>query len=155
MEIADRRVATVHFTLTDEQGRQINTTRGHDPLVYLHGAGTIVRGLEEALAGKQAGDRFTVTVTPDRGFGERYDALVQTLPLSMLGEGAMVPQPGAKLRAQTANGPMMVVVTGVADGQVTVDGNHPLAGRPFQADLEVLDVRAATPEEIESGLGAA
>ena len=80
MEIADQRVATVHFTLLDQQGGQITTTHGHDPLVYVHGAGGIVRGLEEALAGKKAGDSFEVEVPPEKGFGQRHDALVQTLP---------------------------------------------------------------------------
>ncbi|WP_226468951.1 FKBP-type peptidyl-prolyl cis-trans isomerase [Luteimonas panaciterrae] len=152
MEIADRRVATVHFTLTDEQGQQIITTRGHDPLVYLHGTGKIVPGLEEALTGKQPGDRFKVTVPPELGFGPRHDALVQTLPLSMLGENASVPQVGKKLLAQTASGPLNVVVTAVAGDQITVDGNNPLAGRTFHAELEVVDVRVATPQEIQFGL---
>ncbi|WP_242111250.1 FKBP-type peptidyl-prolyl cis-trans isomerase [Luteimonas aquatica] len=152
MEIADHRVATVHFTLTDEQGQQITTTRGHDPLVYLHGTGRIVPALEEALNGKQPGERFTVTVTPEQGFGPRHEELVQTLPLSMLGENAAVPKIGAKLRAQTGRGPLDVVVTAVAGDQITVDGNNPLAGRTFQADVEVLDVRLATPQEIQTGL---
>jgi FKBP-type peptidyl-prolyl cis-trans isomerase SlyD len=152
MEIADRRVATLHFTLLDQQGGQVTTTRGHDPLVYVHGTGGIVRGLEEALAGRKAGDRFEVEVAPEQGFGKRHEGLVQTLPRSMLGADD-APQIGARLKAQTARGPLDVVVTAVDDDTITVDGNHPLAGRPFRAEVEVVDVRLATPEELQFGVG--
>lgn len=151
MEIADRRVATIHFTLLDQQGEQVATTHGHDPLVYVHGTGGIVRGLEEALEGKRAGDRFEVEIAPEQGFGKRYDELVQTLPLGLLGDGAAAPRVGAKLKAQTARGPLDVVVTAVEGDTLTVDGNHPLAGRPFRARVEVVDVRLATPQELQFG----
>src|SRR5690606_17862065 len=110
MEIAHRRVATVHFTLTGEDGSPITSTRGHDPLVYMHGTGSIVAGLEEALEGRSPGDRFEVTVTPDKGFGPRHPELVQTHPRSIITDGAE-PRVGARLDAQTAKGPMEVVVT--------------------------------------------
>ncbi len=152
MEIADRRVATVHFTLTDEQGTQITSTRSHEPLVYLHGTGTIARGLEQALDGKSPGDRFMVTVQPEDGFGGRHDALVQTLPKTLLGDDASLPDVGARLKAQTERGPIDVIVTDVQGDTLTVDGNHPLAGRPFHAEVEVLDVRLATPQEVQFGL---
>jgi len=152
MEIADRRVATIHFTLLDQQGGQVTTTHGHDPLVYVHGTGGIVRGLEEALAGRKAGDKFEVEVAPEQGFGKRHEGLVQTLPRSLLGTDSQ-PQVGARLKAQTARGPLDVVVTAVDADTVTVDGNHPLAGRPFRAQVEVVDVRLASPEEIQFGVG--
>ncbi len=151
MEIADRRVATIHFTLLDQQGGQVTTTHGHDPLVYVHGTGGIVRGLEEALAGKKTGDQFEVEIAPEQGFGKRHDGLVQTLPRSMLGAGD-APRVGARLKAQTARGPLDVVVTAVDGDTITVDGNHPLAGSPFRARVEVIDVRLATPDEIQFGI---
>lgn len=152
MEIAYRRIATVHFTLNDEDGSQITTTRGHDPLVYMHGTGSIAKGLEEALEGRSAGDRLEVMVPPEKGFGPRFESLVQTHPISIISDGS-TPEVGARLSAQTANGPLDVVVTAVDGDAVTVDGNHPLAGRTFRAELEVVDVRVATPEEIQFGLG--
>lgn len=151
MEIADRRVATVHFTLFDEQGAQITTTRDRDPLVYMQGAGGIVRGLEQALAGKSPGDRVDVTIAPDEAFGARHDVLVQTLPRSLLGDDAD-PKPGDKFKARTAKGPMDVVVTALDTETITVDGNHPLAGRTFRAEAEVVDVRVPTPHELQFGL---
>lgn len=151
MEIAHRRVATVHFTLTDEDGSQITTTRGHDPLVYMHGTGGIAQGLEEALEGRKPGERFEVTVPPEKGFGPRHEELVQTHPRSVIRDGAQ-PEVGARLDAQTARGPLEVVVTAVDGDSVTVDGNHPLAGKTFQAEVEVIEVRVATPDEIQFGL---
>ncbi|MGY0560905.1 MULTISPECIES: FKBP-type peptidyl-prolyl cis-trans isomerase [unclassified Luteimonas] len=151
MEIAYRRIATVHFTLTDEDGSQITTTRGHDPLVYMHGTDSIAKGLEEALEGRGTGDRLEVTVPPEKGFGPRFESLVQSHPLSIISDG-VTPEVGAKLNAQTANGPLEVKVVAVEGDTVTVDGNHPLAGRAFRAELEVVDVRVATPDEIQFGL---
>ena len=152
MDIANRRVATIHFTLTGEDGAQITSTRRHSPLVYLHGTGSIARGLEEALEGRRKGERFEVTVPPEKGFGPRHEALVQTHPRSILKDGAE-PEVGGTLDAQTAKGPLEVVVTAVDADSITVDGNHPLAGRTFRAEVEVLDVRLATPDEIQFGLG--
>lgn len=151
MEIADRRVATVHFTLFDQDGNAVASTRDHDPLVHLQGSGGIVPALEQALDGKQAGDRFEVSVPPERGFGPRHPELVQTLPRSAF-RGSAAPQVGSRLQAQTARGPLEVVVTATDGESIGVDGNHPLAGQTFRLDVEVVDVRLATPEEIQFGL---
>ena len=151
MEIAHRRVATVHFTLSDADGQAITTTRGHDPLVYMHGSGTIIQGLEQALDGRSPGDTFTVDIPPEQGFGPRHDSLVQRLPRSTF-TGNSVPAVGEKLRAQTERGPLDVVVTALDADSITVDGNNPLAGRTLRAEVEVLNVRVATPQEIQFGL---
>ena len=151
MEIADRRVATVHFTLTDDQGQAVASTRGHAPLVHLQGTGGIVPALEQALEGRKAGDRFEVAVEPERGFGPHHPELVQTLPRSTF-SGNRAPEVGGKLQAQTARGPLEVVVTAMDADSISVDGNHPLAGKTFKLDVEVVDVRLATPEEIQFGV---
>lgn len=151
MEIADRRVATIHFTLFDQTGKQVGSTHGHDPLVHMFGTGGIVPGLEKALAGKKAGDKFEVNVAPDEGFGAHHPELVQTLPRTMF-NGAETPSVGKRLLAQTARGPLDVAVTGVDADTITVDGNHPLAGKPFRLEVEVLDVRVPTPQELQFGV---
>ncbi|MFL6588357.1 MAG: peptidylprolyl isomerase [Luteimonas sp.] len=151
MEIAQRRVATVHFTLSDDSGQRITTTRGHDPLVYMHGNGSIIVGLEEALEGRRAGESFTVEIPSERGFGPRHESLVQTLPRAMF-NGSATPAVGEKLRAQTEKGPLDVIVTALDDSQITVDGNNPLAGRMLRADVEVVGVRVATPDELQFGV---
>ncbi len=152
MEIADRRIATFHFALFDQDGRQLTTTRGQDPIVHMYGTGRIVPGLEKALAGKQAGDKFEVSVPPEQGFGAHHPELVQTLPRAMFNHGARSPEVGEKLLAQTARGPLEVVVTGVDGDTITVDGNHPLAGKTFKIDVEIVDVRVATPQELQFGV---
>src|SRR3546814_12894990 len=106
----------------------------------MHGTGGIVRGVEEALAGKKAGDRFEVEVAPEQGFGKRHDGLVQSLPRSML-DSAAEPQVGARLTAQTERGPLDVVVTAVDAATVPDDATHPLGGRPFRARVAVVAVR--------------
>ncbi|MET0328019.1 MAG: peptidylprolyl isomerase [Luteimonas sp.] len=151
MDIAPSRVATVHFTLSDDSGQRITSTRGHDPLVYMHGKGSIISGLEQALEGRSAGDTFTVEIPPERGFGPRHDSLVQTLPRSMF-TGSVTPAVGETLRAQTEKGPLEVVVTALDADRITVDGNNPLAGRTLRAEVEVLAVRVATAQEIQFGL---
>lgn len=151
MDIADRRIATLHFTLTDDSGQRITTTHGHEPLTYIHGTGSIIRGLEQALAGRKAGDRFEVAVAPEDGFGPRHPQLVQTLPRTMWRAEA-APSVGDRLETQTARGPLDVVVTAVDNDTLTVDGNHPLAGRAFRAEVEVLSVRVPTPDELQFGL---
>lgn len=151
MEISDRRVATVHFTLTDEAGNTVTSTQGHAPLVHLQGAGGIIPALEQALDGKKPGDRFEVEVAPERGFGPRHPELVQTLPRSAF-TGIQAPVVGGSLQAQTARGPLDVVVTSLDDDSIVVDGNHPLAGKTFKLDVEVVDVRLATPDEIQYGV---
>jgi FKBP-type peptidyl-prolyl cis-trans isomerase SlyD len=151
MEIADRRVATVHFTLTDDSGNTLASTQGHAPLLHLQGGGGIIPALEQALEGRKAGDRFEVTVDPQRGFGPHHPELVQTLPRSAF-NGTTAPVVGSRLRAQTARGPLDVVVTSVDEDSIGVDGNHPLAGKTFRLDVEVVDVRLATPEEIQFGV---
>ena len=152
MDIADRRIATVHFSMHDEQGQPITSTHGHAPLVYMHGTGSLMPGLEQALAGRSAGDAFSVTIAPEAGFGPRHEALVQTLPRARLQAGGEV-RVGAKLSAQTAKGPLEVTVVAIDGDSVTVDGNHPLAGRTVEARVEVVDVRLATPHEQQFGLG--
>lgn len=151
MEIADRRVATLHFTLTDAEGSTLGTTHGHAPLVHLQGTGGIVPALEQALEGRKAGDAFRVEVAPEQGFGPHHPGLVQTVPRALF-NGSPAPQVGTRLQAQTERGPMPVVVTAVQGDDLVVDGNHPLAGKPFALDVEVLDVRLATPDEIQFGV---
>lgn len=150
MEIADRRVASFHYTLTDDAGQVIDSSSGRDPLSYLHGAGNIVAGLEKALAGKQSGDKLKVDVAPEEGYGVRHDGLVQQVPREAF-QGIDNVQPGMQFQAQTGNGPLLVTVTEVGEATITVDGNHPLAGKTLHFDVEVTDVREATNDEQQHG----
>ncbi len=150
MQIADRCVASFNYTLTDDEGQVIDTSEGRAPLAYLHGAGNIVPGLEKELAGKSAGDSFKADVPPELGYGQHNEAMVQDLPPKAF-QGVDEVKPGMQFQAQGPQGPLHVTVTEVADDKITVDGNHPLAGKTLHFDVEVTEVRDATEAELEKG----
>lgn len=150
MQIAERCVAAFHYTLTNDAGEVLDTSRERDPLAYLHGSGNIVPGLEKALTGKQAGDKLKVDVTPEEGYGERVPSLVQEVPRTAF-DGVDKIEPGMQFQAESNMGPVTVTVTQVADDKVTVDGNHPLAGESLHFEVEITEVREASAEETEHG----
>lgn len=150
MEIADRCVASFHYTLTNTQGEVLDSSSGGDPMAYLHGQGNIISGLEKALTGKKAGDKLDVTVAPADAYGERRLELIQQVPMTAF-QGVPEVKPGMAFTAQSNQGPMRVTVTAVNDDQVTVDGNHPLAGETLKFSVEIAEVREASAEELEHG----
>jgi FKBP-type peptidyl-prolyl cis-trans isomerase SlyD len=150
VQIAKNNVATINYRLSDDQGNLIDESAGRDPVVYLHGVGNLVPGLERALEGKSQGDSLSVIVPPQEGFGERDDALVQDVPRDRF-EGADSVEIGMQFQARTPAGVRVFRVVDVKDDSVRVDGNHELAGETLHFDVEVLDVREALPEEIEHG----
>ena len=150
MTITQDSAVTIHYTLKDEEGELIDSSVSAEPLVYLHGHGNLVPGLERELEGKKAGDTLNVTVAPADGYGEYDKALVQQVPRRAL-EGIPNVRPGMKLQAQTAEGPRTVVVTNIISDMVTLDANHPLAGKLLNFEIQVVDVRPATEEELSHG----
>lgn len=124
------------------------TSRGGDPATYLHGYGGIVRGLEREMRGRRAGDRFTVDVEPLDAFGERDPQIVQRLPLKRLSGNTGRLAPGSVVAVNTQQGRAQGIVVKVGRFNVDVDFNHPMAGRSLTFDVEILDVRDATAEEI-------
>lgn len=150
MQIADRCVAYFHYTLTNDAGEVLDSSNGREPLPYLHGKGNIVPGLEKALAGKKAGDKLDVVVAPEEGYGPHIDSLVQVVPKSAF-QGVENLEPGMQFQAESNMGPVSVVVTNVDGENVTVDGNHPLAGETLHFSVEITQVRDATVEEVMHG----
>lgn len=150
MQIADRRVAQFHYTLTNDQGEVLDSSAGHEPLTYLHGKGNIVPGLEKALAGKQAGDKLKVAVPPDEAYGLQLPELIQIVPRGSF-QGIADIQVGMRFQAETEHGPVMVRVTQVNSDTVTVDGNHELAGQTLHFEIEIVEVRDASVEEVLHG----
>jgi FKBP-type peptidyl-prolyl cis-trans isomerase SlyD len=150
MQIEPRKVVTLHYTLTDEQGAVIDQSEDGS-FVYMHGANSIIPGLENALAGKKSGDELSVSVAPEDAYGERNDAMLQQVPKSMFEDQSQV-EVGMQFHAQGPDGETLIVtVTEVSEDQVTVDGNHPLAGAQLNFDVKVIDVRDATDEEVDHG----
>ncbi len=150
MEIADGRVATIHYTLTDDAGNVIDKSPADQPLGYFHGGGNIVPGLEKALAGKSAGDSFKVDVAPEEGYGVHREELVQVVPRTAF-QGVDKVEPGMQFRAQSERGPLLVTVVEANDEQVRIDGNHPLAGKTLHFDISVDGVREASEQEKQVG----
>lgn len=150
--MAQPRVVTIHYTLTNDEGEQLDSSRveGREPLSYLEGAQNIIGGLETALNEKGAGDQVKVSVNPEEGYGEKNDELVQPVPVSAF-EGVESIEPGMQFQAQTPGGPQIVRVVEVNDETVTIDANHPLAGETLHFDVEVVEAREATDEEQEHG----
>ncbi|KAF1710041.1 peptidylprolyl isomerase [Pseudoxanthomonas kalamensis DSM 18571] len=150
MEITAARVASIHYTLTDDAGQVLDKSPESQPLRYFHGAGNIIPGLEKALEGKQAGDALKVEVKPEEAYGVRNDALVQTLPRDAF-KGVDKVEPGMQFQAQSQRGPVLVTVMDVGENEVRIDGNHPLAGKTLHFDVQVAEVRDATEQEKQTG----
>lgn len=150
MQVADNRVISIHYTLTNDKGAVIDQSTSDQPLVYLHGAGNIISGLENALTGKSAGDKLQVTVEPTDAYGERIEQMVQKVPRSMF-EGIEKIETGMQFHAEGNRGPVVVTVTEISGDDITIDGNHPLAGETLTFDVEVAEIRDATADELEHG----
>ncbi|MCC9609632.1 FKBP-type peptidyl-prolyl cis-trans isomerase [Blastopirellula sediminis] len=151
MNIGKNSVVTIDYTLKDDDGELIDTSSGGDPLVYLHGIGALIPGMESALEGKKTGDIFQIVVSPDQGYGEYDEDDVMEIELTAFEDPSQV-QVGMELVLETEeDGEFAAVVTQVGDGVAIVDRNHPLAGMTLHFDVVVRDVREATPEEIDHG----
>ncbi|WP_026958989.1 FKBP-type peptidyl-prolyl cis-trans isomerase [Aliagarivorans taiwanensis] len=148
MAITQNTVVTMNYTVK-ANGEQLDTTAGKAPLAVLIGHMQLVPGLEAALIGKQAGDAFALELEPADAYGERNDNLVQAVPLSMFGEIEV--EAGMQFRATTEEGEQSVMVIAVEGDDVIVDGNHPLAGVGLAFDVEIVETREATEEEIAHG----
>ncbi len=150
MQIAEKSVVSIHYTLTNAEGNVLDSSEGQDPLAYLHGASNIIPGLENALVGKSVGDSLKVTVEPEEGYGPVRDELVQDVDRSAF-SGIDSIEIGMQFMAQTPWGEQPVTVVKVEGDNITLDGNHPLAGQTLTFDVEVVEVRAASDEEVEHG----
>lgn len=150
MQITENVVALIEYTLTDDSGEVLDSSVGGEPLGYLHGAGNIIPGLEDALEGKKAGDAFKITIAPADAYGEKNEGLLQEVPREMF-QGVDEIEVGMQFHAQTDHGMQVITVAKVDANTVTVDGNHPLAGQTLHFDVKVIEVRAATQEELDHG----
>jgi len=151
MQISKNTVVTLEYTLKDNEGVVIDQSSGDDAFAFIHGVGGIIPGLENALEGKKADDELSVTIEPEEGYGHREEALLADVSLDKF-EGAGEIQEGMQFQTASEDGtPRVVTVVKIADGMVTVDGNHPLAGVTLNFDVKVLDVRDASQEELDHG----
>lgn len=150
MQISKNKVVAIDYTLTDDDGNTLDTSANREPLKYIQGAGNIIPGLERALEGEQAGAHVSVTVQPEEGYGQRDDNLKQQVPRNLF-EGVDTLEPGMQFQAQTEGGVQIITVAEVGEDQVLVDANHPLAGVTLNFNVDVVEVRDATEEELAHG----
>lgn len=150
MQVGDNKVVSIHYTLKNENGEVLDSSENREPLSYIHGQGNIIPGLENALTGEESGAEVDVTVTPEEGYGERHEQLIQDVPMSAF-EGVDEVKPGMQFQAQTEAGPRVITVQEVGEEEVKIDGNHPLAGETLHFKVKVDEVRDASEQELEHG----
>lgn len=151
MKVAENTAVSIDYTLKNDQGAVIDSSEGKDPLTYVHGTGRIIPGLEEALDGKEEGEEFSVTLKPEKGYGKHDDSLILTVARERFQNPDDISE-GMQVQAQLQDGSVGVLtIKGIADDQVTLDANHPLAGETLHFDVLVTGVRQATQEEIDAG----
>ena len=144
-------VISIHYSVIDDEKEVIDSSEGQPPLEYLHGHSQIVPGLEQALEGKKVGDKINVTVPPALGYGEYNDELIADVPRDQFPEDAPIEE-GSMFEVSSPSGnPMIATIVAVNGSEVTLDGNHPLAGKQLHFRAEVIGVRKATKEEMEHG----
>ncbi|MEW5009135.1 peptidylprolyl isomerase [Cycloclasticus sp. 46_83_sub15_T18] len=149
MQITKDSVATFHYTLKNDE-QQVIESSGEQPTAFLQGHNGMIRGVQKALEGKQAGDKFSVSVQPKDGYGERRDDSIQSVPVKHL-IGAKKWRPGMIATVQTEHGQRQVNIVKMGKFMAKVDTNHPLAGQILHFDIEIIEVRAASAEEISHG----
>jgi FKBP-type peptidyl-prolyl cis-trans isomerase SlyD len=150
MSISQDQVVSIHYTLRDDAGEIIDRSADGEPLTYLHGHGNLIPGLERELTGRKPGDRLQVKIAPAEAYGEYDKELVQRVPRRAL-KGIASLRVGMRLQAQAPGSSRAVTVTQIVGDMVTLDGNHPLAGKNLNFEVEVAGVRAATEEELAHG----
>lgn len=147
MKIEKDKWVAIHYTLTDDSGKQLDSSIGGAPLGYLHGNGYLIPGLEKELEGKEAGDKFTAKIQPKDGYGEYDEALSLEAERSQFEYDGNI-EVGMQFQVMTPTGPSIVRVSKVEGDKVTIDANHELAGKVLNFDVEVVEVRNPTEEEL-------
>ena len=146
MQITKHKVASIHYTLTDNDGKILDSSSGREPLTYIQGIGNLIPGMEEGLEGKAKGEKLSLKISPEKGYGVKDEALTQRVPRTAFG-GQEVK---VGMQFQTNQGGV-VTVTHVGLSEITVDANHPLAGVELNFAVEIMDIRLATEDEIAHG----
>lgn len=154
MKIAKDSVVRFHYTVSErsahEQGQEpLETSKEREPLAILIGHGNIIPGLESAMQDREAGESFGVDVAAADAYGERREGLGQRVPKKHFGSQKLVP--GQQVVLQTNFGPRAVTIEKIGMSVVDVDLNHPMAGKDLHFDVEIVEVREASQEELEHG----
>lgn len=151
MKISKDKVVTFHYALVNAEGEVLDGSRGAEPLPYLHGHNNIVPGLERAMDGHVVGDKFKVNVSPSEGYGLRDEDKVSLVERASFADFSAL-DVGMMYQMEDENGDTQLVsITQIDDNDVTVDANHPFAGLELNFDVEIMDIREATEDELSAG----
>ena len=152
MLIDANKVVTFHYCLTEDGKDVLEDSHDGDAMVYLHGHNGMLPGVEEALTGKKAGESFSITLAPEKAYGDYQENAVQRVSLKHIikqNKKKVKYKAGMPVQLNTQEGPRDVVVVKAGLKTLDVDTNHPFAGKTLKFDIEVIDVREASEEEIE------
>ena len=151
MQILEQKVVTMNYEVVDDQGQLIDRSEEGGPLAYIHGNGQLIPGLETALEGRGKGDKIAVDVPPEQGYGERDEEGVQIVARNQFDDSVEI-EVGMQFEAQDDDDGHQIVTVVAVDGEkITLDTNHPLAGKNLRFEVEILDVRDASAEELSHG----
>ncbi len=151
MQVSEQKVVTMNYEVADDQGQLIDRSEEGGPLAYIHGNGQLIPGLETALEGRGKGDKIAVDVPPEQGYGERDEEGVQIVARNQFDDSVEI-EVGMQFEAQDEDEGHQIVTVVAVDGEnITLDTNHPLAGKNLRFKVEILDVRDASTEELSHG----
>lgn len=150
MKVTANSVVSLDYTLKNNAGEVLDSSQGREPLVYLHGVGALIPGLENEIAGMEKGQAKIVVVQPEHAYGIKSDDLLHVVPKSGF-QGDEEMQEGMQVQLETEQGPAIATISKIDGEDVTLDLNHPLAGEVLTFDISITDVREATSEEIAHG----
>ena len=150
MKIAEGKVASIDYTLTNDNGDVLDSSSGREPLAYIHGLGGLIPGLEKELDGKTKGDQFIAIIPPDQAYGIRDESMRQDIPVESFQDPKELVV-GAQFQVQNGDHVHVATVLEVGEKTAKLDMNHPLADMTLHFDVEVMDVREPTKEELEHG----
>jgi len=148
MTIENDKVVLMNYTLTNVKGDVVDSSEGQEPLAYIQGYQNIIPGLEKEMAGKKVGDKFKAVVQPEEGYGKFNPALIKVVEKEMF-QGVDDLELGMQFQAQLEDGAILMTVTKIDGDDITIDGNHALADQVLTFDVEVMEIRDATAEELE------
>ena len=150
MKIEKNKVVTIHYTLKDNNNNILDSTEGDEPMSYLHGRDNLIPGLEAELEGKEKGDKFKASIKPEDAYGERDEDMMFIIPREQF-QGVPDIEVGMQFQTDSPSGPMLITISEINGDEITVDGNHPLAGETLNFEVEVTGICNATEEEIAHG----
>ncbi len=150
MNITKAKAVSIDYTLTNDHGEVLDSSSGKEPLAYIHGSGGLIAGLEKELEGKVKGDQLIAIIPPEEAYGIFSEEMIQEVPLENFHDPKEVKE-GVQFQIEVEGHLHIATVTAVTETSATVDMNHPLAGETLHFDVEVMDVRESTAEELEHG----